>query len=176
MKEFISRLTWVECIAILAVLRGGYTGFRSGFFPELLRSAGYLVTVIVTFHFHGSLARTLTLNTFLNEGTASAVSLVLLLGSVFLVTKLLTMLVLRMLKVGEGGFLYRVAGAVFGAGRWIILLSLIFMMIDHLPLGPLKTDIHERSVAGPVISRVAPSLFDFLSALSPQLGVSGKEA
>lgn len=174
MKEFISRLTWVECIAILAALRGCYVGYRAGLFYELLRIAGYLITVIVAFHCHSPFTKFLTLNTFLNEATASAVSLALLLGGVLLLWKLLMALLLRLLKIGDAGFAYRLAGAVCGACRWVILLSLIFMMIDHLPLKPLKVDIHERSFAGPVIARIAPSLFDFLSTLSPQLGVSEK--
>lgn len=171
MKDFISRLTWVDCIALLAVIRGCYVGYKSGFFPELLRIAAYLVTVIVAFHFHEPLGRFLTLNTFLNEVTAQAAALILLLVAVFLVTKLATLLLLRMLKVGEGAFVYRLVGALAGACRWVILLSLVFMLVDRLPLAPLRTDIHDRSVTGPKIAVIAPTLFDFLSNISPQLTV-----
>ncbi|MBI3252337.1 MAG: CvpA family protein [Candidatus Omnitrophica bacterium] len=146
-------------------------GYRSGFFPELLRIFSYLVTVIVTFHFHESLAQFLTLKTFLNETTAEAAAFGGLLIAVFLVTKLLTMLVLKLLKVGEGGFFYRILGAAVGACRWVVLLSLIFMWIGYLPMASLKSDIHERSLTGQKVSQIAPLLFDFLSKLSPQLSV-----
>ena len=171
MKEFISRLTWVEVIAFLVVLRGCYVGYRSGFFPELLRIVGYLVTVIVTFRFHETLAQTLTLRTFLNSATASALSFFSLLAATFLLTKIVIAIFLKLLKMGKGGVLYRVIGLLLGACRWIILLSLIFMLIDHSPFAPLKTDIHERSHLGQKISLIAPTLFDFLSKLSPQLTV-----
>ncbi len=174
MKEFISRLTWVDYIAILAVLRGCYVGYKSGFFPELLRIVAYLVTVIVTFRFHETLAQLLTLKTFLNATTASALAFVGLLAGMFFLTKLITTLLLKMLKVGEGGFFYRLVGLLIGACRWVILLSLLFMLIDFLPLSPMKTDIHNRSVVGPKISKIAPVLFDFLSRLSPQLAVEKK--
>lgn len=174
MKEFISRLTWVDYLTVVAVLRGCYVGYRSGFFPELLRIAAYLVTVIVTLHFHEALAQALTLKTFLNYGTASMASFFLLLVSVFAITKGITALFLKLLKVGEGGFVYRLIGMVLGAARWVILLSLVFMLIDTSPLTPLKTDIHERSVVGSKVSVIAPTLFDFLSALSPQLGMPKK--
>lgn len=174
MKEFISRLTWVDYLALIAILRGCYVGYRSGFFPELLRIAAYLVTVIVTLRFHEALAQQLTLKTFMNDATAGIVSFLLILVVVFLITKLMTVLFLRMLKLGEGSFIYRLMGMALGACRWIILLNLGFMLIDASPLTPLKTDIHQRSVVGQKISIIAPTLFDFLSAISPQLGVPVK--
>ena len=174
MKEFFLKLTWVDYIALIAVLRGCYVGYRSGFFPELLRIAAYLFTVIMTLQFHEPFTQFLTLKTFLNYTTASALAFFSLLVGVFFLTKLLIMLLLRLLKVGEGGFIYRLTGMVIGACRWMILLSLIFMLINLSPLTVLKTDIQDRSYVGPKIQRVAPLLFDFLSNLSPQLSLSGK--
>ena len=160
LEEFISRLTWVEVIAFLAVLRGCYVGFKSGFFPELLRIVGYLVTVIVTFRFHEEATQFLTLKTFLNDATASALSFFSLLVVTFLLTKIVIALFLKLLKMGKGGFLYRVTGLLLGACRWVILLSLIFMLIDHSPFAPLRTDIHERSYLGPKISLIACGVMD----------------
>ncbi len=175
MKEFISRLTWVDYVAALAVLRGCYVGYRSGFFPELLRIAAYLVTVVVTFHFNESFAQFLTLKTFLNYATAKTLSFGGLLLVVFFLTKLLIMLLLRLLKLGEGGFFYRLLGVGVGACRWVLLLSLLFMAIEYSPLGTLKTDIQDRSLTGAKIARIAPMIFDFLSNLSPRLGTEEKE-
>ncbi len=171
MRELVSRLTWVDYMAMIAVLRGCYVGGRSGFFPELLRILAYIVTALVTFRFHDALAQTLTLRTFLNQTTADALSFFILAVGVFTVMKALNWLLLKSLKTGEGNIVYRVIGLVLGACRWAILLSLIFMLIDRLPLETLKKDIHERSLVGPKVSRIAPVIFDFLSTLSPQLGV-----
>ena len=175
LKELIVRLTWVDYLVIIGILRGCYVGYKSGLFPEILRIAGYLVTVLVTFRYHEALAQTLTLKTFLNMTTASAVAFFLLLAGVFVVTKLITLLLLRLLKVGEGGFFYRLAGAVLGACRWVIILSLLFMLIEYLPLAALKTDIRSRSVSGNRVAEIAPTLFNFLSSLSPQLAVPRKD-
>ena len=171
MKELIASLTWVDYLTAIAVVRGCYVGFRSGLFPELLRIAEYLVTVVVTFRFYEPLAQLLTLKTFLNISTATTVSFSTLVIGVFIAAKLVTLMLLKLLKVGEGAFFYRLTGLFFGACRWVVILSLVFMLIDHLPLGVLKADIHERSLVGPKVSKVAPMLFDFLSMLSPQLGV-----
>ena len=174
MKEFFLRLTWVDYVAVIAVLRGCYVGYRSGFFPELLRIAAYLITLVVTFLLHEPLTQFLTLKTVLNYTTARALSFFTLLVVVFCLTKLLIMLLLKLLKVGEGGFFYRLVGLLIGACRWVILLSLLFMLIDYSPLMPLKTDIQSRSFVGPKVSRIAPSLFEFLSKISPQLADSHK--
>ena len=175
MNEFISRLTWVDYLTLVAVLWGAYVGYKSGLFPELLRIAAYLATVLVTLKFHETLAEYLTLKTFLNHTTATLLSFLALLLGVFFLLRLITIILLKLLKVGEGGFFYRLIGALFGGCRWLILLSLIFMLIDRSPLEPLKTDIHKRSLTGPRTTQLAPMLFDFLSSLSPQLKVEAKK-
>ncbi len=174
MKEFFSQLTWVDYLTVIAVLRGCYVGYRSGLFPELLRLAGYVITVAITLRFYELLAQTLTLKTFLNLTSATAVAFIALLVAVFIVIKFLTFVLLKMLKVGEGGIFYRLVGLAVGACRWVVLLSMIFMIIDYLPMDSLKKDIHEHSVVGPKIVIIAPTIFDFLSHLSPQLGVKAK--
>ena len=174
MKEMLSKLTWVDCLAVLAVLRGFWVGYRSGFFPELLRIIAYLATVLVTFHYHETLAQFLTLKTFLNYTTAGGLAFLALLVVVFSLTKIVTWFLLRMLKVGEGSLVYRILGMILGAARWVILLSLVFMLVDYSPIGPLKTDIRERSMTGARVARIAPMLFEFLSSLSPQLAVPRK--
>ena len=176
MKEIFSRLTWVDFLTLIAVVRGCYVGYKTGLLPELLRIAAYVITVIVTFRFHEPLGQLLTLKTFLNSMTADAAAFIVLLILTFVLTTLAAKLLLKLLKVGQGGFFYRIVGLVIGACRWLILLSLLFMVLDYSPLGPLKADIHERSLVGPKISKLAPSIFDFLAALSPQLGVEEKKA
>ena len=176
MNEFISRLTWVDYIAFVAVLWGFYVGYKGGLFPEILRIAAYLVTVIVTLRFHEPLAQYLTLKTFLNNTTANALSFLALLVGVFFLLRLATIILLKLLKIGEGGFFYRIIGALLGSCRWVILLSLVFMLIDNSPLVPLKTDIHQRSLTGSQLSTIAPTIFDFLSTLSPQLAIHAKKA
>lgn len=175
MNELISRLTWVDYLVIVGILRGCYVGYKSGLFPEILRIAGYFVTVIVTFRYHEALAQVLTVKTFLNMTTASAVAFFSLLGGVFIATKLITMILLWFLKVGEGGFFYRLAGSALGACRWMIILSLVFMLIEYSPLAGLKEDIRSRSVTGNRVAEIAPTLFNFLSSLSPQLAGPKKE-
>lgn len=174
MKEFISRLTWVDYMIFIALLRGFYVGYRSGFFPEILRIAAYLVTVLLAFNFYEPLAQQLTLKTFLNHATASGAAFISILILAFAVTKLVTMLILKMLKVGEGGFILRFIGLLLGGFRWIVLLSLVFMLIDNSPLSQLKTDIHARSVIGNKVAQIGPLAFDYLSNLSPQLGLPRK--
>jgi uncharacterized membrane protein required for colicin V production len=161
----------VEYLAAAAVLRGFYVGYRSGFFPELLRIAAYLLTVIVTLYFHPSFTEMITLHTFLNQGTANVVSFATLFFGLLLVTKLITMLFVKVLKPGEGGAANRLSGLAIGGCRWLILLSLVFMLIEYSPLEVIRKDIASRSVVGPPVASIAPTIFDFLSNLSPQLAI-----
>ena len=174
MKEFISRLTWVDYIAFAACIRGFYVGYKAGFFPELLRSASYVLTVVAALHFHDMLAQWLTLKTFLNMTMATGIAFAAILVASFVLTLLIRKLLLKMLKVGDGGFLGRLIGLLMGACRWLMLLSLLFMLIDRLPLSQLQADVHSRSLTGPTIARVSPTLFEYLSAMPPEPTVSKK--
>ncbi len=171
MKEFLMRLTWVDYIAAIAISRGFYVGYKEGIFPEILRIASYIVTALIAFYFYERVAQMITLKTFLNHASAVVAAFLALLAAGFFATKIVRTILLKILKVGEGGFVMRLVGMIFGGLRWLILMSFIFMLIDRSPLEQLKKDIHTRSIVGQQISRVGPVVFDFMSHLSPQLGL-----
>jgi uncharacterized membrane protein required for colicin V production len=170
LNEIASKLTWVDYIALAALLRGLYVGYKSGLFQELLRVAAYILSVLVTLQLFGFVAQHLTLHTFLNEGSAKAVAFSSVLAAVYMAIKILRAILVKTLKVGEGDTAQRIAGALLGGARLLVLLSFFFMLIDMTPLRELKTDLHERSLTGPHISMVAPQIFDFLSRFSPDGG------
>ncbi len=175
MKELISKLTWVDYIAVAALLRGLYVGYKSGFFQEVLRLVAYVVTLVVTFQFHQQAAQYIALHSMLNEETARTAAFIGVFVLTYILIKLIRMMLIRGLKLGEGGGGQKVLGALMGGGRWLILLSFFFMVVDSTPLKELKTDVHERSLTGPYISQAAPILYDFVQQSSAKLGFS-KEA
>ena len=175
MKEFVSKLTWADYIALVALLRGLYMGYKSGFFHELLRLASYIVTIVVTILLFERVAQLLTLRTFLNLATARMVAMGAVAAAVYLAAKIFRTVLVKLLKVGEGGILNRLLGMTVGAVRLLTLLSFLFMLVDMSPLRQLQEDVHGRSLTGDKISRVAPALVEFLSQVSPQMSVSKKE-
>ncbi len=175
MKELISKITWVDLIAALALVRGIYVGLRKGFFSELLRLLAYVGTLAAAIYLYKPAGEYLTLNTFLNERAARAVAFVVLFVLFYLATKLIVALLHKLLKVGEGGAVNRMLGAIAAVCRWVVILSLVLTLIDRSPLEPLKKDIHDRSITGQAISQVVPSLFEFMGTFSPQLYVARKD-
>lgn len=175
MKEFIARLNWVDYLALVAVLRGLYVGGKSGIFHEVLRVAAYLVTIAATFYLFEPLAQYLTLHTFLNIEVARGVSFVGALVLIYILTKLLRAILVKLLNVGEGGFFNRMIGAVIGGARLLLLLSFIFMGVDYSPLSQLKEDIHKRSLTGSKIVEVAPALVEFMNYLTPNKLYAGDD-
>lgn len=171
MKEIISQLTWADYIALVVVLRGLYSGYKAGIFQELLRLAAYIISVVATLLLFEHVAQYLTLHTFLNEGSAKAAAFASVLAVVYLLLVLARTVIVKSLKVGEGGKAQKIAGAVFGAGRLLVLLSFFFMLVDMTPfVSELKKDVHERSYSGQKISMVAPQILDFLSRYTPNAG------
>jgi len=168
LKELLSKLTWVDYIALVALLRGLYVGYKTGFFQELLKIVAYVLTMVLTLHFYDLAAQQLTLHSSLNDSTAHIVAFAGLLVGVYVVLKLLRMMLAKMLKTGEGP-VQKIFGALFGGTRLLVLLSFFFMLVDSTPLKELKTDVHTRSLTGPTISQAAPMLYEFLSGISPEL-------
>jgi uncharacterized membrane protein required for colicin V production len=167
LKELISKLTWVDYLALIALLRGLYIGSISGVFHELLRVAAYAVTILATIYLFEPLAQYLTLHTFLNITSARAISFCSAFLIVYLAARGVRMLLVKLLKVGEEGALNRILGAAIGGTRLLVLLSFLFMGIDRSPLSQLKADIHTRSLTGAKIAEVAPTLVEFMSHLLP---------
>ena len=128
--------------------------------------------MVVTFRFQAFVGEYLTLHTALNETTAGAVAFCLIFIVVLGLLKVVMILLLRMLKVGDGGLLNKIVGMVLGSCRWLLILSLAFVAIGQSPLNTLKTDIEEDSVVGPQLVQVAPTLFGFLSSIAPELAAS----
>ena len=172
MKELISKLTWADYLALAALLRGLYVGYKSGFFHELLRVAGYIVTLIVTMLFYEVIAQMLTLHTFLNLATARVIGSCALLVAVYVVVKIVRTVLVKLLKPGESGAINRLLGMTVGGARLLVLLSFLFILVDHAPLKQLQEDVHKRSLTGDALSQVAPTLLEYLAQLSPQLSLS----
>jgi uncharacterized membrane protein required for colicin V production len=173
LKDFFSRLSWADYIALAVMARGVYVGYKSGVFSEFLRILAYLVTFVAAFKLHDPIAQQLTLNTFLNGAAARVAAFAAVFVPAFVATFVVRKLVLQLLKAGEGGVFQKILGAVLGACRWIAVLSLLYMAIDQSPLKQLQTDVHERSLTGQAVSRVAPALFGFLVQVSPPSGEGG---
>ena len=164
-----SKLTWADYVALVALLRGLYIGYKSGFFHELLRLVCYIITIAVTFLFYQSFAQKLTLDTPLNQTMAEIIAFCAVLIVTYFMTVVVRLIIVKLLKVGEGGAVNRILGMTIGAVRWLLLMSFLFMAVDHSPLKQLQEDVHTRSLTGDKIAMAAPMLLEYLSQLSPEL-------
>lgn len=176
MKDFFARLSWADYIAAACLARGMYVGYKSGIFAELLRSMAHLGCAVAALYFQDIAAQYLTLNTFMNEGTARLAGFSVCFVALFIATFMLRKAIIKILKVGEGDGLQRFLGAAVGGARWIVLLSLVFMAVANSPLKQLHADVQERSLTGAAIARVAPALFGFTGHLTAQMADQGKAA
>jgi uncharacterized membrane protein required for colicin V production len=165
----LSKLTWVDYIALAALLRGLYVGYKAGFLQELLKIVSYFLTLLLTLHFYEAVAGQLTLRSSLNESTAHIAAFSGLLIGIYGALFLIRMVLGKVLKAGSGAA-QKIFGAALGGTRLLVLLSFFFMMVDSTPLKELKTDVHSRSLTGPFISQAAPALYEFMAGLSPELG------
>lgn len=155
---------------VIALFRGGYVGYKSGVIAEVLRIAGLIFAIVVTFYYYLSFARTITLYTVFSYLHSQVAAVLLIALAVLIAAKLISSIVLKIFKVTEGGgIISRSSGMVSGMARWVLLVSLFFLLFEFFPADSLRLDIHQRSYSGAEVAKIAPQLFDFLSTLVTQV-------
>ncbi len=162
-------MTWFDYVAILFVLWGCYVGYRDGFFAEILRLAGYAATVAGVYFLREPLEGYLTLNTFLSATVAHVASLAILIGGLFILTTLLAGLLIRWVKKGDLPILPRLGGLVMGAGRWAMIVCLVFVFSACLPVERMREDIQQKSWVGQKLNSVMPAWTDKFTEVSSKI-------
>ena len=163
-QEFISTLNWVDYVIVVAFLRGAFVGYRSGFMAELLRIFVYGATGFIAFQFGPMLAPYLENHLSLEPELTRQLGTVLAAFVSFLLLRFLVVVILRVVKAGEG-FVYNLAGMAIGIVRWAVVLSALFLVVHQSGIAALIRDIEQESRFAPPILPIARTAFDSLSGL-----------
>lgn len=165
----ITRINWVDILAIILAVRMGYVGYKTGFGQELVRLFGLISGFFISFKFYQTLGDRLASWTFLNVEWASAlVMIVLAVGVYWLLTRVLLLLE-RIVLVTFDHQVASVGGLVAGMIRGALIASVILVVCRQLPSDYLDASIESRSISGPQVSRMAPAVYDTIVGLPKNL-------
>lgn len=147
----------------------GYVGFKLGLGFELVKLIGLGVGLCVGFRYYQEVGDGLAWAGFLGSAWASAFTM----GALVMLGYLATTWVLRWMEKGvQVGFQQRInqiGGLGAGLFRGLLAASVVLVICQQLPSGRMQESIGERSLSGPAVSRVAPAVYDALSALPGRL-------
>lgn len=168
MKEFISTLNWVDYVIVLAFLRGAFVGYKEGLFAEILRIFVYAATFVGAVELAPILAPVLQSHLSLDAGLANIAAMILIAMAIFLMLRLVAIVLLKVIKPGEG-FVFNIFGLALGVVRWAIILSVVFMAVKQANVAVLNEDIGAKSRFAPPLIPIAPTGYEYLSSVMPHL-------
>lgn len=159
--SFLTSLTVLD-IALLAILL--YSLIR-GFFTGLIAELGLLLALIVGTLVAGRLAAPVGAplsGVGLDANGRAVVGYIVVLAVVWIAVRVATRILRRGARLLMLGFVDRVAGAVFGLLRGILIVVVIGFLVVHFRVTPLRADAH----ASPLIRAGAP-IYPALNRLLP---------
>lgn len=150
----------------------GYVGFHGGLSSELVKLTAVVAGFFLSFRYYQTLGDFLAEQTFLRVEWAAALALV----AGMVVTYLLLTRVLRLMeKLVQVSFetrLNQMGGLVVGLVRAGLVTSVLLVTLRQLPSESLAASIEQHSLTGPVISRLAPAIYDTCSPLLSRFWMS----
>ena len=161
----IDRINWVDVLAVILLVRMGYIGFRLGLGAELLKLAGLTSGFFAGFRYYQQVGDGLAQNTFLSVEWASVLALgAIVIASYFLVTRAARLLE-KLVQVNFEKKVNQIGGLLAGLTRGLLVSSVILVACQQLPAPAMQESIRENSLSGPLVSKMAPAVYDQLREL-----------
>jgi uncharacterized membrane protein required for colicin V production len=143
----------------------GYIGFRLGLGTELLKLAGLTAGFFAGFRYYQQMGDWLAQRTFLSVEWGSVAALALIVVAVYLAVTRASRLLEKLVQVNFEKKVNQIGGLLAGLGRGLLVSSVVLVACQQLPAAAMQESIREHSLSGPVVSRMAPAVYDCLRAL-----------
>ena len=157
-------MTWVDAAIVVIMLFFVVTAFQGGLVREIIAFASTLAGIVIAGIFYDDL-RDALFTSIDNETVASAVSFLVIFGSITVAGQLMAMVVHPMIQVLQLGMADQFLGAGFGAVKGFILIEALLILMVTYPFWDLDREIDESefatrllNVATP-ITKVLPDIF-----------------
>lgn len=164
-----NRINWVDVIAVILFARMGYIGLRLGLGGELVKLAGLAVGFFAGFRYYQGLGDILSRRAHLGVEWAAALALVGLVTAVYWVVTWGLRALEPLVQVSFHDRLNQFGGLLGGFFRGALVCSVVLVICQQLPSAYLHASIEERSLSGRFLSRMAPAVYDGVSALGTRL-------
>ena len=163
-------MNWVDFFIAVVLILAVVIGYKRGLFRELTTFAGLIIAVVVSVNYADWMA--LKAENLINIAPTLRYVLafiVCFLGSM-LVFKLIGYYFYKMVKLSKLGMSDKLGGAVFGAMKGLVVLSLLFLMFIFLPVFQSFNQSIDESAMAPVIRQFVPTAYDYTEYFHPESG------
>ena len=154
----------IDIILLVFLIYGLYKGFVNGFFTEVASLLALVVGIYVASHFSSFAENWLKTKVAWDEKyinvAAFAITFIVVLILVSLVGKIIT----KIINVAQLGLLNKIAGGVFGAAKYALILSVLInifgRMNDTLPF--VKQETLDKAIVYTKVKSFGPTIIPHL--------------
>ena len=158
--EILSRLNWVDLLAVIIMLRTIYMSFQNGLSHEIFPFFSSILKLVLALHFYGKLG------SLLNE-SVKLFPLSLCNMASFLAIVLITTFVLNLLSglldsvinITWHPLIEKIGGMMLGVLKGAVSVSMVLIFLALIPLSYIQWSINDKSLYGMFFLRIGPAIY-----------------
>ncbi len=142
-------------------------GIRRGLVAELLKIVGLVVAILIAIEFADLLAAKIAGVVNASQESLVVISFILIILGIMLLFRIAVELLQRILHYSMLGWVDRLGGAMFGAVKATIIVSLLLWGLLFLPMKQYTQDLQDNTATYSIILGVAPAIYNGLVKVFP---------
>ena len=162
----ITNVSYLDIIILLPVIYGIVRGVMRGIVNEAFAIVGIILGIVVARMFAGEVAEWLHTISSWNVNLLRPISAFTIFLLIAIACRLASHALTKIVKKISLAWFNRLAGGIFGAVKWILIVSIIITCVDMLDgiLHFIRPDVKESSLLYPLAIRFTQSLKMMITA------------
>ena len=172
--EILSRINWVDALALILILRTSYIALHDGLSHEIFPLLGSICMIVFSLRYYHKIAEFLYY-----LGLLFPIDLLNILGFILaavpmgILLRFMKLALDKIMKVSWHPFIERSGGLLAGIVRGAILTSTVLIVIALIPAPYLQRSIKDKSLTGIYFFRIGPILYENVYKLLPDRKIGG---
>lgn len=157
----------LDLIILIPLAWGGFKGFSRGFVQEIAQFAGLFIAVFAGLYLSDWVASAI-INLFgAGPEQTKLISFVIAFVGALILVFLISKAVSRLVESLNLGLVNRLVGAVLGASKYILIISILINMIDTVDkkLPSSKDDVRSKSLLYEPMGKIVPAVLPKVSQM-----------
>lgn len=170
--EIVTKINWVDILVAILMIRMSYVAFRDGLGRQIFPFFGSILIVIFALHYYLQIGSGLYYNLgYIPIEIWNFLSFLGIVVVLFIIIKLLSGLVEKVIKVEWHPALEKFGGLIIGVMRAYIITAIVIMVLALAPLPYLQWSIRDRSLTGRYFLMAGPEVYTKVSQFLPAVKI-----
>ena len=158
--EHLARISWVDLIIIIIVLRSTYAGSQRGFFGELFHIAGICLAIVLSMHFYAPLGCFIHTYLYIPINIANVTTFLAITYIIYLIFRIIYGLSSKLIKIEMFPAINKMGGALLGFCRGSVLSIFLVLIMLLTPIHYITESVKTRSLFSPFFIKTGISLYE----------------